>query len=57
MAAPRELKIANDLLERVIEGHAPLLCDGGMGTLIQQAGLSNIHELPDLLNLTHASDI
>ena len=57
MAAPRELKIANDLLERVIEGHAPLLCDGGMGTLIQQAGLSSIHELPDLLNLTHASDI
>lgn len=57
MAAPRELEIANDLLERVIDGRASLLCDGGMGTLIQQAGLARIHELPDLLNLTHASDI
>ena len=57
MAAPRELEIASDLLERVIDGRASLLCDGGMGTLIQQAGLARIHELPDLLNLTHASDI
>ena len=57
MAAPRELEIANDLLKRVIDGRAPLLCDGGMGSLIQQAGLSQIHDVPDLLNLTHADDI
>lgn len=57
MAAPRELEIANDLLKRVIDGRAPLLCDGGMGSLIQQAGLSQIHDVPDFLNLTHADDI
>lgn len=57
MSAPRELEIANDLLKRVIDGRAPLLCDGGMGSLIQQAGLSQIHDVPDLLNLTHADDI
>lgn len=57
MAAPRELEIANDLLRRVLHGQALMLADGGMGTLIQQAGLAGIHELPDLLNLTHASDI
>lgn len=57
MAAPREPEIANDLLKRVLHGQALMLADGGMGTLIQQAGLAGIHELPDLLNLTHASDI
>lgn len=57
MTAPRELEIANDLLKRVIDGRASLLADGGMGSLIQQAGLSQIHDVPDLLNLTHASDI
>lgn len=30
-----------------------MLLDGGMGTLIQEAGLAGIHEVPDLLNLTH----
>lgn len=34
-----------------------VLADGGMGTLVQQAGLSGIHEVPDLLNLTHAAQI
>ena len=57
MAAPRKLAIANDLLGRVIDGRAPLLCDGGMGTLIQQTGLARVHEVPDLLNLTHADEI
>lgn len=57
MAASRKLAIANDLLGRVIDGRAPLLCDGGMGTLIQQAGLARVHEVPDLLNLTHANEI
>lgn len=38
-------------------GDGIMLADGGMGSLIQQAGLSQVHDVPDLLNLTHATDI
>ncbi|MFR7755539.1 MAG: homocysteine S-methyltransferase family protein, partial [Bacteroidales bacterium] len=57
MATPRTPQISSEFLDQVLHGQALMLCDGGMGTLIQQAGLSGVHELPDLLNLTHASDI
>lgn len=57
VATPRTPQISSELLDQVLHGQALMLADGGMGTLIQQAGLAGIHELPDLLNLTHASDI
>ena len=57
MAAPRNPKIASEFLDRVLHGESAMLCDGGMGTLIQQAGLARVHEVPDLLNLTHADEI
>ncbi|MEE0705750.1 MAG: homocysteine S-methyltransferase family protein [Adlercreutzia sp.] len=57
MATPRNLTVASDHLAAVLEGRASLLCDGGMGTLVQAAGLHTVHEVPDLLNLTHPQDI
>ena len=57
VATPRTPQISSELLDQVLHGQALMLADGGMGTLIQQAGLAGTHELPDLLNLTHASDI
>ena len=48
---------ASEFLDRVLHGQALMLADGAMGSLIQQAGLANIHDVPDLLNLTHAGDI
>lgn len=53
MAAPRTMTVESPLLRDALEGRARLLMDGGMGTLIQEAGLAAIHEVPDLLNLTH----
>lgn len=53
MAAPRTMTVESPLLHDALEGRARLLVDGGMGTLIQEAGLAAIHEVPDLLNLTH----
>lgn len=57
VATPRTPKISSELLNQVMCGQAIMLADGGMGSLVQQAGLSQIHDVPDLLNLTHASDI
>ena len=57
MACPRKLTIASDHLENALAGKAFLLMDGGMGTLVQQAGLHQVHQNPDLLNLTHPADI
>lgn len=57
MAAPRTLKVENDYLAKVLAGQVPMLLDGGMGTLIQEAGLAGVHEVPDLLNLTHADEV
>ncbi|MCI9261793.1 homocysteine S-methyltransferase family protein [uncultured Adlercreutzia sp.] len=57
MATPRNLTVTSDHLAAVLEGRAYLLCDGGMGTLVQAAGLHTVHEVPDLLNLTHPQDI
>ena len=57
VATPRTPKISSELLNQVMCGQVIMLADGGMGSLIQQAGLSQIHDVPDLLNLTHADDI
>lgn len=57
MATPRNLTVTSNYLAAVLEGRAYLLCDGGMGTLVQAAGLHTVHEVPDLLNLTHPQDI
>lgn len=50
MAAPRTMTVESPLLHDALEGRARLLVDGGMGTLIQEAGLAAIHEVPDLLD-------
>ncbi len=57
MATPRKLNVTNAHLAAVLAGRDYLLMDGGMGTLLQAAGLHQVHEVPDLLNLTHGSDI
>ena len=43
-------------LQAVLDGKRHLLFDGGMGTMLQAAGLQ-AGELPELLNLTHPEEI
>ena len=50
------LRIADDDLRAVLEGRRHLLFDGGMGTMLQAAGLA-AGELPELLNLTNPDEI
>ena len=57
MATPRKLTVTDAHLAEALAGRAYLLFDGGMGTLVQAAGLHTIHEVPDLLNLTHPEAI
>ena len=57
MATPRKLTVTDDRLAEALAGRAYLLFDGGMGTLVQAAGLHTVHEVPDLLNLTHPEAI
>lgn len=57
MATPRKLAVADSHLAEALAGRAYLLFDGGMGTLVQAAGLHTVHEVPDLLNLTHPDAI
>ncbi|OUP10942.1 homocysteine S-methyltransferase family protein [Collinsella sp. An2] len=47
---------ADDDLRAVLEGRRHLLFDGGMGTMLQAAGLK-AGERPELLNLTHPDAI
>lgn len=57
MGLKRDVRIANDHLRRVLAREDFLLFDGGMGTLLQEAGLASVHENPDLLNLTHPDEV
>lgn len=57
MATPRKLTVTDAHLAEALAGRAYLLFDGGMGTLVQAAGLHTVHEVPDLLNLTHPDEI
>ena len=57
MATPRKLTVTDAHLTEALAGRAYLLFDGGMGTLVQAAGLHTVHEVPDLLNLTHPDAI
>ena len=57
MATPRKLTVTDVHLAEALAGCAYLLFDGGMGTLVQAAGLHTVHEVPDLLNLTHPEAI
>ena len=52
----RTLHVADAHLRDVLEGKAPLLFDGGMGTMLQAAGLEP-GECPELLCLTDAQKI
>ena len=57
MATPRKLTVTDAHLTEALAGRAYLLFDGGMGTLVQAAGLHTVHAVPDLLNLTHPEAI
>ena len=57
MGLMREVRVESDLLRRALAREDFLLFDGGMGTLVQQAGLAKVHENPDVLNLTHPDEI
>lgn len=57
MATPRKLTVTDAHLAEALAGRAYLLFDGGMGTLVQAAGFHTVHEVPDLLNLTHPEAI
>lgn len=57
MATPRKLIVTDAHLAEALAGRAYLLFDGGMGTLVQAAGLHTVHAVPDLLNLTHPEAI
>lgn len=57
MATPRKLTVTDAHLAEALAGRAYLLFDGGMGTLVQAAGLHIVHAVPDLLNLTHPEAI
>lgn len=57
MATPRKLTVTDAHLAEALAGRAYLLFDGGMGTLVQAAGLHTVHAVPDLLNLTHSEAI
>lgn len=57
MATPRKLTVTDAHLAEALAGRAYLLFDGGMGTLVQAAGLHAVHAVPDLLNLTHPEAI
>lgn len=57
MATPRKLTVTDAHLAEALAGRAYLLFDGGMGTLVQAAGLHTVHAVPDLLNLTHPEAI
>ena len=57
MATPRKLTVTDAHLAEGLAGRAYLLFDGGMGTLVQAAGLHTVHAVPDLLNLTHPEAI
>lgn len=57
MATSRKLTVTDAHLAEALAGRAYLLFDGGMGTLVQAAGLHTVHEVPDLLNLTHPEAI
>ena len=58
MAADIEkLRIKDERLRRVLEGEEFLVFDGGLGTMIQKAGLDGATNPPDLLNLTNPEAI
>ena len=57
MATPRKLTVTDAHLAEALAGRTYLLFDGGMGTLVQAAGLHTVHAVPDLLNLTHSEAI
>ena len=57
MATPRKLTVTDAHLAEALAGRAYLLFDGGMGTLVQAAGLHAVRAVPDLLNLTHPEAI
>ena len=52
----RTLRVADDRLQRVLDGEEFLLFDGAMGTQLQARGLA-AGELPELLNLTNPDQI
>ncbi len=51
------LRIKDDHLRAVLEGKEFLIHDGGMGTMLQKAGIAGLGSVPDLLNFSHPEEI
>ncbi len=51
------LQIKDAHLEAVLRGKEFLVHDGGMGTMLQAAGLAGAGVVPDLLNLSHPAEV
>ena len=51
------LNIKDDHLEAVLRGEEFLIHDGGMGTMLQAAGLAGAGVVPDLLNFSNPAEI
>ena len=54
--APRNVRVADDYLRSVLDGEASLLFDGGMGTMLQEVGLS-AGQIPELLCITEPTKV
>ena len=55
--ALRGLTVKDAKLEAALRGEAFLLFDGGMGTMMQAAGIAGPGVVPDLLNLSAPQQI
>ena len=51
------VRIKDEHLRRALLGEEYLVVDGAMGTQLQARGLTDVEELPELLNFSHAGDI
>ncbi len=51
------VRVADEHLRRALLGLDYLVIDGAMGTQMQERGLAEAGELPELLNFSHPDDI
>lgn len=52
-----EVRVKDEHLRRALLGEDYLIVDGAMGTQLQERGLADAGELPELLNFSHPDDI
>lgn len=53
----KDIIIKDEHLKRVLQGEEFLIHDGGMGTMMQAAGIAGPGVVPDLLNFSHPEEI